>query len=132
MWDKIGPAISALLGGFLGAALTLATVGWTQGEKLAQINRAKALAEFAEAAWGDDRLLYDRKVRALTVYASPEVIRNHAKWVQRHCNDTDRSKTPECQKAWAREVAAMREDSGVLPVQRRHIVDAIWEKQELN
>ena len=128
MWEKITPAILAFLGGFLGTALTLTTVGWAEAEKLEQINRAKALAEFAEAAWGPDRVFYDRKVSALTVYASPEVIHTNAKWVQKHCNDTARSKTPDCQEAWADVIAAMRKDSGVLPADKRHIIDAIWER----
>jgi hypothetical protein len=128
MWDKINPAVSALIGGLLGSALTVATVGWAEAEKLAQTDRARALAEFAEAAWGPNRLEYDRKVSALTVYASPDVIRTHAAWVQRHCNETQRSKAPDCQDAWADVIVAMRRDSGVQPVEKRYIIDAIWEK----
>ena len=127
MWSKIVPA---LLGGLLGTVLTLATVGWSEGEKLAQLHRAKALAEFAEAAWGPDPVLYDRKVSSLTVYASPEVIRAHATWVQMHCNDTDMSKAPKCQNAWAEVISAMRNEIGMPPVNNQDIIDAIWEKPQ--
>jgi hypothetical protein len=132
MWEKFIPAASALLGGLLGTVLTLANVGRTEAEKLAQLNRAKALSEFAEAAWGpgtdDARIAYDRKVSALTVYASPDVIRTHAAWVQKHCIHNTRSHLPECQRAWADVVAAMRADAGRPPVEAEHIIDAIWER----
>ena len=128
MWDKIMPALSALIGGLLGTGLTLGTVGWAEAEKLAETNRSRAYAEFAEAAWGTDLLLYEKKVSSLTVYGSSEVVHAHAAWVQMHCNDTERSKTPDCKTAWAEVIAAMRKDSGMSPADTQDIVDAIWEE----
>ena len=129
MWDKLMPAVSALIGGLLGTGLTLVTVGWAEAEKLAEINRSRAYVEFAEASWGDDLLLYEKKVSSLTVYGSPEVIHSHAIWVQKHCNETERSKTPDCKTAWAELIAAMRKDSGMLPADAQDIIDAIWEER---
>ncbi len=122
--------VSAILGGLVATGVTLVSVGWSEAEKQAELNRAQALADFAEATWGDDRQQYDRKVSSLTVYASPEVIQAHALWVQAHCNDTVRSGSDRCKGLWADVVIAMRAEIGMRPVDKRLIVEAIWEKPE--
>lgn len=128
MSNSVVPIVSAILGGLVATGITLGTVGWSEAEKQAELSRAKALAEFAEAAWGDDRLAYDRKVSSLTVYASRGVIHAQALWVQAHCNDTLRSSTDRCKDLWADVITAMRQEIGLPLVEKRLIIDAIWEK----
>ena len=124
MLDKIIPALIGATAGLL----SFLFIGWTEGQKQFEIQKANAYVSFIRDSWVDNAdkagTAYLKAVSALTIYSSREVLAAHALYVAENC--AGRADPPPCRLRWAELVNAMRESLGERHASEQSIIAALW------